>query len=160
MPLLPKCLTYFGAIWVMNINTTLLIGAAFLEKKDFGGMGVPNLRDFNLAVLASWSKRFFDDKPSGDWKKLLSFKYITNKPNILWAKPGLGSPFWKSISWAFSTTKPFYKWKLGNGHSTVGMTLGLGTAPLKHNYGFILYLSTTGSHSCPRLGWLYFETYF
>lgn len=29
------------------------------RKKTFGGLGVPNLRDFNMALLASWGKRFF-----------------------------------------------------------------------------------------------------
>lgn len=37
-------------------------------RKEFGGMGVPNLRDFNMALLAAWSKRFFDNRDS-DWKK-------------------------------------------------------------------------------------------
>lgn len=38
------------------------------RQKNFGGLGVPNLKDFNMALLASWGKRFFetDDK---DWKK-------------------------------------------------------------------------------------------
>ena len=81
-------------------------------------MGVPNLRDFNLAMLAFWSKRLFDGRPS-DWKKLLECKYVTDKPNILSANPRQRSPFWKSISWAFASAKKkyFYKWKIGDGQS-------------------------------------------
>lgn len=79
-------------------------------------MSVPNLMDFNMAMLDSWSKRFFDNRDS-DWKKILSYKYNTDKPNILWAEPGVGSPFWKSISWAFAAAIFFYRWKLGNGTS-------------------------------------------
>lgn len=66
-------------------------------RKNFGGMGVPNLRCFNLAMLAAWNKIFFDDR-NGDWKKNLCFKYFTDKPNILWSTAGVGSPFWESIS--------------------------------------------------------------
>ena len=30
------------------------------RRKIYGGLGVPNLRYFNLALLASWGKRYFD----------------------------------------------------------------------------------------------------
>lgn len=30
--------------------------------KDFGGLGIPNLRDLNLSLLASWLKRYSADK--------------------------------------------------------------------------------------------------
>ena len=39
------------------------------QKTDFGGLGVPNLREFNMALLASWGKRFYDGR-EGDWKKI------------------------------------------------------------------------------------------
>lgn len=29
------------------------------QKKTFGGLGVPNLREFNLALLRSWARRYF-----------------------------------------------------------------------------------------------------
>ena len=92
----------------MNTSIILQTGGLSLEKRIWW-YGVPNLRDFNMTLLASWSKRFFDNRPS-DWNKCTS-----DKPNILWAKPGLGSPFWKCISWAFSAAKTFRRWKLGNG---------------------------------------------
>uniref|UniRef100_A0A453B0L6 Reverse transcriptase zinc-binding domain-containing protein n=1 Tax=Aegilops tauschii subsp. strangulata TaxID=200361 RepID=A0A453B0L6_AEGTS len=79
------------------------------QKKEWGGLGVPNLREFNMSLLAAWSKRFFDDKDS-DWKKLLSYKYNVDRPNILWSRTGVGSPFWKSFAWAFSAAKTFYRW--------------------------------------------------
>lgn len=84
------------------------------QKKAFGGLGVPNLREFNLALLASWAKRFFmgGDK---NWITILNYKYITNKPNLLWSKPNTGSPFWRGVTWALSGVRPFYKWVLGKG---------------------------------------------
>jgi hypothetical protein len=30
--------------------------------KDFGGLGVPNLRDLNICLLASWVKRYNIDE--------------------------------------------------------------------------------------------------
>ena len=77
-------------------------------------MGVPNLREFNMSLLAAWSKRFFDDRYS-DWKKLLNYKYNVDRPNILWSRTGVGSPFWKNFTWAFSAAKTFYRWILGMG---------------------------------------------
>ena len=29
------------------------------RKKEFGGLGIPNIKEFNMALLASWGKRFF-----------------------------------------------------------------------------------------------------
>ena len=67
-----------------------------------------------MALLASWSKRYFDDKDK-NWKKLIGYKYNTAKPNILWSRNGVGSPFWKGLTWDLSAARCFYKWKIGNG---------------------------------------------
>jgi hypothetical protein len=53
--------------------------------KEFGGLGVPNLRDLNLCLLDSWLKRYnLDDNKL--WKELLDFKYNTCNPNIFYSK--------------------------------------------------------------------------
>lgn len=88
-------------------------------------------RLLGIYLVALWSKRFFDDRP-GDWKEPISFKYNTAKPNILWAKPGNGSRFWKSVSWAFAAAKLFYKWEIGNGHCA---SFGSGSVVLKPSSG-------------------------
>ena len=86
-------------------------------RGEFGGMGVPNLRDFNMALLALWSKRFFDDDRDSDWKRNLCYKYGAAKPSILYGKPCLGSLFWKSICWAFGGAKKNYRWEVGSGRN-------------------------------------------
>lgn len=40
-----------------------------------------------------------------------------HSPNILWAKQGSGSPFWKSVTWALNASRTFYTWKIGNGET-------------------------------------------
>lgn len=87
------------------------------KNKEFGGLGIPNIRDFNMVLLAAWGKRFFDNKDS-DKKKIISYKYDINSPNIFWTKSGVGSTFWKSATWAFNAARNFYRWKLGNGENT------------------------------------------
>ena len=47
----------------------------------------------------------------------MNFKYNTDKPNILWTRPRMDSPFRKGVSWAFSIVKIFYRWKFGNGQN-------------------------------------------
>ena len=38
--------------------------------KDFGGLGIPNLRDLNICLLSSWLKRYqVDDEKL--WKQLI-----------------------------------------------------------------------------------------
>lgn len=49
--------------------------------KDFGGLGIPNLRDLNICLLASWIKRYNIDNHKM-WKQFLDFKYKTENPNI------------------------------------------------------------------------------
>ena len=40
------------------------------RRKEYGGLGIPNIKEFDMALLASWGKRFFDESDA-DWKKLL-----------------------------------------------------------------------------------------
>lgn len=49
--------------------------------KEFGGLGIPSLRDLNISLLASWLRRYKSDKDKL-WKELIDFKYRTMKPNI------------------------------------------------------------------------------
>ena len=67
-----------------------------------------------MALLASWGRRSYDCRDS-DWKKVINFKYATDKPNLYWGKPGLGSPFWKSLTWSLEGAKTFTSWIPGNG---------------------------------------------
>lgn len=50
-------------------------------RKEYGGLGLPNLRDLNISLLASWLKRYKADNDKL-WKELIDFKYETIKPNI------------------------------------------------------------------------------
>lgn len=46
-----------------------------------GGLGLPNLRDLNISLMASWLKRYKVDKDKL-WKELIDYKYDTTNPNI------------------------------------------------------------------------------
>uniref|UniRef100_A0A8I6XRD0 Reverse transcriptase zinc-binding domain-containing protein n=1 Tax=Hordeum vulgare subsp. vulgare TaxID=112509 RepID=A0A8I6XRD0_HORVV len=84
------------------------------RKKEFGGLGIPNVREYNMALLAYCGKRFFLNS-SSDWKKVIAYKYNVSNPNIFWARQQICSPFWKSVSWALQAARNFYHWKIGNG---------------------------------------------
>jgi hypothetical protein len=43
-------------------------------KREFGSLGVQNLRDFILCLLASWVKRYNLDA-NKIWRKIVDFKY-------------------------------------------------------------------------------------
>lgn len=85
------------------------------QKKDFGGLGIPNLRDLNLCLLASWVWRYSrdDDKL---WKQIIDFKYNTMNPNIFPCPVEQASPFWKGVLWAAKATKMGYQWRIGKGN--------------------------------------------
>jgi hypothetical protein len=50
------------------------------RKKEFGGLGVPNLRDMNLCLLGSWFHRFFNGGEK-TWKKILNTSTILLQNN-------------------------------------------------------------------------------
>jgi hypothetical protein len=50
--------------------------------KEYGGLGVPDLRELNLCLLGSWIGRYARDKDN-IWKLLIDFKYKTSRPNVL-----------------------------------------------------------------------------
>jgi len=60
--------------------------------KDFGGLGIPNLRDLNLCLLASWLKRYNVDRDKL-WKELIDFKYDTLNPHVLLTRTSNASSF-------------------------------------------------------------------
>ena len=62
------------------------------QKKEFGGLGIPNIADMNLCLLASWIKRYhFDDDKL--WKMIVDHKYMVNNPNIFSSSSVGVSPF-------------------------------------------------------------------
>jgi hypothetical protein len=52
-----------------------------LQKKEFRGLGVPDLGNVNLCLLGSWVKRYIKDDGK-IWKNIVDAKYSTNNPNI------------------------------------------------------------------------------
>ena len=65
--------------------------------KDFGGLGIPNLRDLNISLLGSLQKGIVQIKESFEKR---DFKYDTNKPNVLHSRTAGSSSFFKGFMWA------------------------------------------------------------
>ena len=84
-------------------------------KKDFGGLGIPNLQDVNLCLLGSWVKRYYESEGK-PWKMIIDHKYMSNKINIF--APNLSpsaSRFWKGLKTIIQALKLGYRWKVGSG---------------------------------------------
>jgi putative lipoic acid-binding regulatory protein len=82
--------------------------------KEFGGLGVPNLRDLNICLLASWLKRYNADR-NKLWKEVVDFKYETLNLNVFLSRTSRSSSFFKGFMWAAQAAKMGYFWKVGNG---------------------------------------------
>lgn len=68
-------------------------------ETEFGGMGVPDIRDLNVCLLASWVRRYSE----GEGKlrrQLIDYKYRTSEPNILHCRDVKCSHLWKGFMWA------------------------------------------------------------
>ena len=77
------------------------------QKKEYGGLGIPNIAEMNLCLLASWVKKYnLDDNKL--WKQIIDHKYQVNSPNIFAASMAGASPFWKGVLWAANAAKMGY----------------------------------------------------
>jgi hypothetical protein len=77
-------------------------------KKEYGGLGVPGLRDLNVCLLGSWVKRYSMDEGK-IWKLLVDFKYKTCSPNIMACRDLGPSNFWKGVMWVAQAARIGYK---------------------------------------------------
>jgi hypothetical protein len=84
------------------------------QRKENEGLGIPDLRDLNLCLLASWVQRYYNHV-SKMWKCIVNFKYHPDSPNLFCCEDSQASPFWKGMLWAAKATKMGYRWKIGNG---------------------------------------------
>lgn len=76
--------------------------------KDYGGLGIPNLRDLNICLLASWIRRYnLDDNKL--WKQFLDHKYDSANPNIFCSRTVGSSAFFKGMIWAANAAKMGYR---------------------------------------------------
>jgi hypothetical protein len=66
------------------------------RKKEFGGLGIPDLANVNLCLLASWIKRYSQDDGKL-WKTMVDHKYNTRNPNIFCSDDAGVSRFWKGV---------------------------------------------------------------
>jgi hypothetical protein len=65
-------------------------------EKEYGGLGVPSIRELNLCLLGSWVKRYSIDKEK-IWKMLIDFKYNASDPNIFTCSSNGVSNIWKGV---------------------------------------------------------------
>ncbi|KAJ1291703.1 hypothetical protein BS78_02G336000 [Paspalum vaginatum] len=82
--------------------------------KEFGGMGILNLRDLNVCLLGSWLKRYIGGQGKM-WREILDSKYNTENPNIFSTKDTGASQFFKSFMYAARAAKMGFRWRVGNG---------------------------------------------
>jgi hypothetical protein len=84
-----------------------------LHEKDYGGLGVLNIKDLNLCLLESWIKRFIRDEGKL-WRDIVDKKYC-RAGNIFCSDQRLSSPFWKGVMLAAQAIKHGYRWVVENG---------------------------------------------
>jgi hypothetical protein len=84
------------------------------QKKEYGGLGVPDLAELNMCLLASWIKRYQLDNDKIR-KQIIDYKYGVDEPNIFCCPSGGASPFWKGVMWAAKAARMGFQWQVGNG---------------------------------------------
>jgi hypothetical protein len=60
-------------------------------EKDYGGLGIPQIRDLNLCLLGSWVRRYVQDEGKL-WRNIVDRKY-RRKGNIFCLNKNHASPF-------------------------------------------------------------------
>jgi hypothetical protein len=76
-------------------------------------MGIPDLIDLNLCLLASWVQRYHEAGPKF-WRAIIDSKYQNCYPNTFWCRDKNTSPFWKGVLWADKAAKMGFRWSIGN----------------------------------------------
>lgn len=117
-------------------------------KKQYGGLGIPNLRDLNLALLASWIK-IYHLGGQKLWKHIIDTKYDGLQPNLFAKTPNDASPFWKGIMWTAHAAKQGYTWVVGNGKSIrFWEDMWFGSSNLAIQYWDIYYVCNEKNVHC------------
>ena len=99
-------------------------------KKDYGGLGIQNLRDINMCLLGNWIKRYYADEGK-IWRELVAHKYLHRAPNIFACKNQNSSRFWKGVLWAAKAVQHGCRWVVGSGTKTrLWEDIWFGTSPL------------------------------
>jgi hypothetical protein len=81
-------------------------------------MGIPNLRDINMCLFASWIQIYHGSK-SKLWREIIDNKYNTYSPNVFCCGERNSPSFWKGAMWAAKAAKMGFRWKVGNGKNQV-----------------------------------------
>jgi hypothetical protein len=85
-----------------NIDSIWLTGRVYVRKRP-RGMGIPDHRELNMCLLASWVQRYYDFE-SKLWRDIIVYKYKM-EPNIFCCVDRNASPFWKGVLWAARAAK-------------------------------------------------------
>ena len=84
-------------------------------KKEFGGLGIPNLQDVNLRLQGSWVKGYYEGEGK-PWKEIVDQKYLRGRINLFAPNHNMNvSRFWKGIRSIVQALKFGYRWKVGMG---------------------------------------------
>jgi hypothetical protein len=76
----------------LNTDTISLIYSLCALSRIRGGLRVPDLRNLNLCLLASWIQRHQDTERKL-WRDIIDTKYNHDDPNIFCANNRGASPF-------------------------------------------------------------------
>jgi hypothetical protein len=82
-------------------------------RKEYEGLGIPDLKYLNPCLLGSWVKRFIKDEGKL-WRDIVDRKYYS-RGNIFCSDKKQASPFWKGVILATQAVKLGYRWVVGNG---------------------------------------------
>jgi hypothetical protein len=89
--------------WAIKAINTQMANFYYSDQEDRGGLGVLDLRNLNLCLLASWVQRYCHGE-NKVWNNVIHSKYHL-VPNIFSSSPRNASPFWKGVIWAADAAK-------------------------------------------------------
>jgi hypothetical protein len=122
-------------------------------KKEYGGLGIPNLQDLNICLVGSWIRRYIHGEGSL-WKRIVDAKYNTTYPNTFCCQDINPSVFWKGSMWASRAVKFGYKWKIGNGRTIrFWKNVWVAGQSLEERFPSLFGISTQQEAMLSEVGW-------
>ncbi|GKV28743.1 hypothetical protein SLEP1_g37755 [Rubroshorea leprosula] len=132
------------------------------KKKEEGGLGVRELRKFNLALLGKWWGRLAENR-EGLWKRVIIGKYGERGGHWMdWIKEkeGLGSSWWRDVCCIDKLDRERVGWlsegfrlKLGDGKRvSFWWDNWCGVGHLANKYPRLYLISTGKDNKCHQMG--------
>ena len=105
----------------MLVLVTVWLSGKLFRSKEHDGLGILNLRNFNLALKCKLLWQLFANNLHLKWPELIKSKYFSRNQYgaILNVAANKSSPLWQELKSCFPILSAFFHFQVNNGQNTI-----------------------------------------